>query len=215
MRTIFQGLCRFILFMCGLVLLISIMLYVFREPFLTGLGSFLVVNDYEKPADIIFVLNGDVNTRPFMAQKLFAEGLAPLIVIPQAEDTPTVELGLYPNTTQVAVQVLAELKVPAENILVLPFAEGEGATSTRDEALILRQYLEEENFNRVIVVSSAFHTRRTKWMFDKVLNGVAVDLTLAAAPYPSFDESNWWKNEGGFLTFFNEYLKIIYYVMSY
>ncbi len=196
----------------GLVLM-AVLAILFHVQLLTGLARFLIVEEPLHPADIIFVLNGDVDSRPFLAGELFRQGLAPRIVMAQAEDTPPVEMGLFPNTTDVAVQVMQELGVPEDCItVVLP---GPEATSTRDESAILRAYVEQQAVQRVILVTTAFHTRRARWIFEKNLAGSAVTLQVAAAPHPSFDHTNWWQHESGLITCLNEYIKLAYYWLAY
>jgi uncharacterized SAM-binding protein YcdF (DUF218 family) len=187
--------------------------YLFRDQLLTGLAGYLVVDDQLQPADLIFVLSGDVDTRPFRAAELYKQGLAPQIVVARAEDSPAAELGLYPNISDVTVEILQELGVPEENITLLR-VEG-GATSTRDEAVILRDYLERHSFERVIVVTSAFHTRRAHWILKRELARPGISLQLAAAPYRKYDITTWWQEESGLINFTNEYIKLGYYFLRY
>jgi uncharacterized SAM-binding protein YcdF (DUF218 family) len=188
--------------------------YLCRAPLLTGLAQALIVDSQPlEPADLIFVLNGDYNTRPFRAAELYRQGLAPLILIARSEETPTTELGLVPNETDIAVRVMEQEGVPPERILVLPVAGG--VTSTFDEAVALRHYLEVGGQGRVLLVTSAFHSRRALWIFRRELAGLPVRLEMAAVPYLHFDQTNWWRNENGLITLNNEYIKLFYYFVTY
>jgi uncharacterized SAM-binding protein YcdF (DUF218 family) len=187
--------------------------YAFRSQILTGIADLLVVNDPLQPADIIFVLNGDYNTRPFRASELYEKGLAPVIIITKAESLPAEKLSLVPNNTDVSIGVMKALGVPPEKIVVLP-VEG-GTTSTFDEAIALRQYIESHNVHSLILLTSAFHTRRAKWIFDRELSGLPVRLEVAAVPHYGFDESDWWQSEDGLITLNNEYIKLVYYYVKY
>ncbi len=195
------------------LILVGILTYSFRFQILTGLATMLIVDDQLEPADIIFVLAGEISSRPFHAAELFKQGLAPDIVMAREADWRAVELGLYPRGTDVATEILKKLGVPAENITVI--AGDGGTTSTRDEAIILGRYVEEHNVKRVIIVTAAFHTRRAKWIFDKELSGSGVTLEVAAVPEWKFDETNWWQQEQGLKTFLNEYIKLFYYFAVY
>jgi len=200
--------------LAGIVLVLLIALaYAFRSQILTGMADLLVVNDPLQPADMIFVLNGDYNTRPFRASELYEQGLAPVIVIAKAEMLPAEKLGLAPNDTDVSINVMKKLGVPPEKIVVLP-VEG-GTTSTFDEAIALRQYIESHNIRSLILLTSAFHTRRAKWIFDRELAGLPVRLEVAAVPHYGFDESNWWQSEDGLITLNNETIKLAYYFLKY
>lgn len=208
-----KHLLRSVLLASTFLVLLVVLAYAFRSQILTGIADLLVVNDPLQPADIIFVLNGDYNTRPFRASELYEQGLAPVIVIARSEMLPAEELGLAPNDTDVSIGVMKALGVPPEKIVVLP-VEG-GTTSTFDEAIALRQYIESHNVHSLILLTSAFHTRRAKWIFDRELSGLPVRLEVAAVPHYGFDESDWWQSEDGLITLNNEYIKLVYYFVKY
>jgi uncharacterized SAM-binding protein YcdF (DUF218 family) len=197
----------------AILLLLVVLAYTFRAPILTRVADVLIVNDNVQPADIIFLLNSDYNTRPFRASELYKQGLAPVVVIARSENTPAVGMGLLPNDTDISVGVMERLGVPSDRIVILPFPGG--VTSTFDEAAALRNYVETRHIRKIILVTSAFHTRRAKWIFDRELSGLPVKLEMAAVPYASFDQTNWWKNETGLITLNNEYIKLVYYLFKY
>jgi len=112
------------------------------------------------------------------------------------------------------VQMLKKLGVPESSIVVLNL--GEGVTSTFEEALSVRQYLEEHpRERRLILVTSEFGTRRARWIFRKVLEGLGAEIQVAPAPYGTFNASNWWMDEDGLIYFVNEYLKLGFYLIKY
>jgi uncharacterized SAM-binding protein YcdF (DUF218 family) len=198
----------------GLILLLLVILtFAFRARILTGIADYLIVDDRLQPADVIFLLNGDADTRPFRAVELYEQGLAPVVAIARAENTPVVDLGLVPNDTDISLGVMKKLGIPADKILVLPVPGG--VTSTFDEASALRQYVETNQVHKIILVTSAFHTRRSKWIFERALAGLSFTLEMAAVPYARFDQTNWWKNEAGLITLNNEYIKLVYYLFKY
>jgi uncharacterized SAM-binding protein YcdF (DUF218 family) len=207
---------RFLTFLLitGAALIVAVGLaLVFRARLLTAAADYLIVDDPLQPADVIFVLNGDYNTRPFQAAELYYQGLAPLILIARAESQPAEKLGLVQNETDISVAVMEKLGVPADRIVVLPVPGG--VTSTFDEAGQLRQYVEENGIRRVLLVTSAFHTRRARWVIEKELAGLPVSLEVTAVPYAGFDATNWWRNENGLITLNNEYIKLFYYYWKY
>jgi uncharacterized SAM-binding protein YcdF (DUF218 family) len=192
---------------------LAILAFAFRSQILTSIADYLIVSDKLQPADVIVLLNSEVDTRPFRASELYKQGLAPVIVIARSESTPTVDLGLVPNDTDISVAVMEKQGVPADKIIVLPFPGG--VTSTFDEAAAIRQYVQAHQTRRIILVTSAFHTRRARWIFEKTLAGLPVALELVAVPYAGFDQTNWWKNETGLITLNNEYIKLFYYLFKY
>jgi uncharacterized SAM-binding protein YcdF (DUF218 family) len=198
----------------GAILLLAFgSLVIFRSAILTGIADYLVIDDVPQPADVIFLLNSDYNTRPYRAAELYQQGLAPVVLIARSEDTPAVKMGLIPNDTDISVGVMEKLGVPPGKIIVLPY--GTGATSTFDEAAALHRYIETTHIQKVLLVTSSFHTRRAKWIFQRELAGQPVTLEMVAVPYAGFDQTNWWKNESGLITLNNEYIKWFYYLFKY
>jgi uncharacterized SAM-binding protein YcdF (DUF218 family) len=197
----------------AVLILLALLAFALRVRILTGIGSYLVVEDDLHPADVIFVLNGDPDSRPFRAADLYEQGLAPRILIARSENQPTVDLGLVRNETDISVGVMESLGVPAADILTLQMPGG--VTSTFDEAALLRDYVQSHEIHSVILVTSAFHTRRARWIFERELAGLPVTLKMAAAPNHGFDQTNWWQSENGLITLNNEYLKLFYYFWKY
>ena len=97
-----------------LLLLLVILAFAFRSQILTGIADYLIIKDKLQPADAIVLLNSEFDTRPFRAGELYMQGLAPVIVIARAENTPVVELGLVPNGTDISVGVMEKVGVPPE-----------------------------------------------------------------------------------------------------
>jgi uncharacterized SAM-binding protein YcdF (DUF218 family) len=196
------------------IVLLSALVYSLRAPLLTGLANYLISTDTPlEKADMIFVLNGDYETRPFYSSELYKQGLAPIVAIAQTESSPAERLGLVDNQTDIAVEVMILRGVPEDKLLVLNTSGS--VTSTFDEASTLRQYVEANNIHSVIMVTSAFHTRRSRWIFERELAGVQVRLQVAGAPYPNYDAGNWWQHEDGLINLNNEYIKLVFYLIKY
>jgi len=190
----------------GAVLVLCILLFLLHRPILAGIGGLLVVEDsLPASADLLFLLNGGVDSRPFRAAELFRAGRAPRIVIAQSERLPTQTMGLLPNSTDVSTAVLRRLGVPADAITVLSY--GEGTTSTGDEARALRAFLTDVPARRVIVVTSEYHSRRTRWLLRRELDGLPVVLHVATAR-ERFGPSDWWRSEAGLIAYFEEFVKL-------
>ncbi len=139
--------------------------------------------------------------------------LRPKLSLPGRKTHRLSTLGLVPNDTDISVGVMQKLGVPPEKMVILPFPGG--TTSTFDEAVLVKQYIEANQVHRIILVTSAFHTRRARWIFQKTFAGLPVTLEMAAAPHIGFDQTDWWKNETGLITLTNEYIKLVYYFFKY
>ena len=187
--------------------------YAFRSVLLPMPARFLVVRDVLEPADVIYVLNGDPNLRPAHAANLYRMGLAPLVAIARAGDSPMVKLGLQLNTTDMCINVLRKLGVPQSSIVELRSPNGVG--STFDEAQLLRSFASEHSLRRIIVVTSAFHTRRAGWIMRRVLRDAPVQVAMAPIEDPKYSPSNWWTREDGQIAVNDEYVKLVWYRLRY
>ncbi|HEX2204409.1 MAG TPA: YdcF family protein [Longimicrobium sp.] len=179
--------------------------YLLRAPILTGVARFLSTEDPLRKADIIFVLGGDVDVRPFLAAELYREGWAPRVVLPRSETGRAAAMGVMPHQTDVAANVLRRLGVPDSAVVVLH--RPGGSTSTADDAALLADHLRRAPARRVIAVTTRYHLRRTRWHLRRALEGTDVELVMRGAPHPGFSETDWWKTESGLIAYVNEYLK--------
>lgn len=188
-------------------------LWIARDRILAAAGAFLVDSDAAQRAGVILLLNGDLDTRPAAAAGLWKQRLAPRIAIARSESSRAVEMGLVPNVTDLALEILEREGVPREAIDEIPFPGG--VTSTRDEARAVRAWLTRNPVPSILIVTNAIHTRRARWIFDRELGGAGVRVLLFAVPDRRYSVERWWDNEHGFLGVYNEYLKLVYYRLRY
>lgn len=191
----------------GLLLFVVVGLYAGRHLLLTGYGHLMEHEDVLAPADVIVVLSGNEDTRPFHAAALYREGLAPRVAITNEELTPTARLQLVPPSTQITRTVLAMEGVPDSAIVLL--SPDRPVTSTRDEAAAVREYVEDAGIRRMIVVTSTFHTARARFTVQRALSGDA-EVLMSAAPEWQYDPERWWESERGITDYGMEALKWIH-----
>ncbi len=179
----------------------------------------LIVAQLLDRAEAILVLGGSAAyvERTQKAAQLFKEGIAPKIFLTndgtkagwskrEKRNPPYVEL---------AEQSLIGQGVPAENIEILPtVTEG-----THDEAELLAKTAKERGIKSILLVTSAYHTRRALWTFKKTMeyNEVSVELGIVSPPAgrqtpPPF---YWWLTANGWNFVAGEYLKTVYYWLYY
>lgn len=172
----------------------------------------LVVQDRPRKAALLFVLSGHLIWRAPLAARLYREGYAPRVLVTGSgySDYFLLLSGESLTDAEVAGRVLARLGVdPGAMVLVKA-----GGTSTYEEALILREYVDAHAVGSVLVVTSNFHSRRARWIFRKVLGPRPVDLVFVEAE-TTFSPGDWWRREEGLITVANEYTKLAYYVLRY
>ncbi len=187
------------------LLLGTALLYALHVSLLVGVARWLDVEDPPARAALIYLFAGDLHSRPALAAELYRRGYAPRIVVAREQTLPAVEMGVYPHRTDVTVRLLHRFGVPDSAIVVLQ-APG-GTTSTRDEAVLLARWLRTHPARRVIAVTSRYHTRRARWQLRRALEEDQVELRMAGADDPRFDERNWWRSEDGLIAYGNELLK--------
>lgn len=181
-------------------------LYSWRDPLLASLGRWMNVGEQlEQPVDYLFVLGGSAKTRAVMAGKLYRDGRAERILLPEVQLPPEVAEGLALPEREETRRILLASAVPPEAIEDLDGEVG----STRDEAKVLAKFLEEHPESRVAVVTNDFHTRRVRMLFRRhVPAQLAERLHFVAAPTNGYGADNWWKLNSGVNTYMTEFAKL-------
>lgn len=167
--------------------------------FAAAAGHLLVV-DTPQPADVILVLAGETDKRPAEALKLLDRGYAPRIVLDVPADAK--EFGVSElELAQKYVQQLPE----AACISICPI-EG---LSTRDESHDAEKCLQSVPGNRVLLVTSDFHTRRALSVFRHELRGKT--FSVAAARNDKEFGERWWRHREWAKTCAYEWMRMIWW----
>jgi uncharacterized SAM-binding protein YcdF (DUF218 family) len=179
--------------LCLTVVLTAI--YLVRHPLLRFAGEELVVEDPLEKSDAIIVLSADnfYADRATRSAELYRQGLAPVVVASGKRLRPRAGI------VELMEHDLIERGVPKEKIL--RFAHD--ADSTREEAESLAKLAAEKNWKSIIVVTSNYHTRRARYIFQKVFPG-NISVKVAAARDGDFDPGNWFEKRKGLKLFFRE-----------
>lgn len=168
-------------------------------------------------ADAIIVLGGSevYKERARYAAKLFHEGRAPIVVITSDGQFAgwSNERGRNPLTFERSVDELKHHGVSGENIEIVP----QVVTGTYEECVTLREYAVQQNLRSLLIVTSAYHTRRARWSLRRVFAGSGIEIGIDGAP-PG-DQSPaahvWWLKRRGWRVVAAEYVKMIYYQVHY
>lgn len=201
-----------------LLFLLGFSLFFFRQPILTHIAGYLIISDDLEKADGIAVLSGDIPSRCQKAADLFFQGWASRILITKGRypDMMAAALNRYGilelESSEKCRAVLKFCKVPEDVIEVL---DGYNE-STADEAEKLRRYLLDRGMTRLIVVTSNFHTRRSRLLFGRFFAGTGVQVTVQAAPANfTFDPEAWWTRRHDSRILLLEYQKLAFYALRY
>lgn len=165
---------------------------------LTYLGEFLVSPQSPQSADLIVVLGGNFwGPRVIKGADLAVAGYAPLALI---SGTP------YQHDRfegEFAIDFLTARGYPKR--LFQSF--GHHAPSTIAEALVLRPELEQRRVHRVLLVTSAYHSRRAAIVFRLFCPDIRF-ITIAAAG-EEYRPDRWWEDASSRKLFFSEWSKIL------
>src|SRR5215475_12656627 len=159
-------------------------LYFARGPLLRFAGESWVVEDPLQKADAIIVLSADnfYADRATRAAELYRQALAPIVVASGERLRPRA------GVAELMEHDLIERGVPKEKILRYPH----DAENTREEAETLAKLAAEKKWKSVIVVTSNYHTRRTRYIFRRVFPG-SIAVSVAGARDGDFDPESWYE----------------------
>jgi uncharacterized SAM-binding protein YcdF (DUF218 family) len=186
----------------GLIVLAAFLfgIYLFHVPLLRLAGNFWVVDDPPGPADAILVLGDDDYSadRVTRAADLYRAHWAPRVVASGRYLRP------YLTIPELMKRDLMERGVSAEAIV--PFANR--VANTREEAEALRKLAMDRGWRHVLVVTSNYHTRRTRFIFYRVWPQ-GYEFRVEAARDVNFDPDAWWKSRVGQKMFLYESVGIL------
>lgn len=140
--------------------------------------------------DVIIMLGGGDTGRMEKAAELYHAGYAKYVMItPESED-------IYPQSTEFAL----ELGIPEDAII-----EEYNATSTYTNATESLKIMGDYGFNSALVVTSDYHLKRSKMIYDRVNDG-QYNLKYIAAL--GADSQAWNERDDSRRAWFSEFYKL-------
>lgn len=197
-----------------LVVCLLLGVWIIVAPFL---ATYLIIEKPLENADAIMVLSGSAvyKERTKKAAELYKQGVAPLVIVTDdGERARWFDSGkTNPTIVELEQRELIANGVMPEAIRVLP---GQVA-GTDDEAKALRDEINARPLNSVLIVTSAYHTRRAIATFEKILADRNVTLGIASPPPGDLTPApNYWRlKPRGWQTVAGEYVKIAVYWAYY
>lgn len=162
--------------------------YALRFPVVTWMGRQLVDVDPLSRADAILVLAGATPEREIEAADLYRAGYAPRIVLTrEPEREGTEELRHRGIAVPLAIdnrrQVLRSLEVPDEAVVVVE----PQIISTAEESERVAAWVRSQPLRSLLIVTSATHTARSRYIFESSLRGTGVEVRMRAAALLEYD----------------------------
>ena len=199
-------------------IVITLLLCICAWPLLAWTGAQLLIVKQELPtADAIVVMSGSstYRERADWAAKLYRAGRGPIVILTDdklisgwngAEER-------NPYFYELAAKELQSRGVPSERIQVIP----EPALGTYYESLNLREYATSHKLKRLLIVTSAYHSRRALWSMRRASEGTGIEIGIDG-PAPGWQTPSpwtWWLHRWGWKVVAGEYLKMTYYRWKY
>jgi len=199
-----------------IVFLVLLIIWALVAPFL---AKNLIVEKPLEKADAILVLGGSHTfvERTAKAAELYKQGVAPKIYLTDDGEQAgwSASERRNPPFVDLARQSLIAGGVAAENIEILESR----VSGTIDEARLLSETAKRANLKSILIVTSAYHTRRAFATFQKVFkeNNPSTTLGIAAPPAgiqtPPY--ARWWLSAFGWKIVAGEYVKSAGYWVYY
>jgi len=166
------------------LLVLFAILYWARHPIMRFAAESWVIDEPAAHADALLLL-GDDNfyaDRATRAAEMVRHGVAPTVVASGRRLRPSA------GVAELLEHDLIERGVPKDKIIRFPH----DAENTLEEARALARLCGEHHFRAVIVVTSNYHARRARYIFDKVFPP-AIPVSVAGAHDGDFDPDHWWE----------------------
>jgi uncharacterized SAM-binding protein YcdF (DUF218 family) len=178
----------------------AFVIYLARYPILRFAGNFWVVDESPQTSDAIVILSDDDYdaVRASRAADLYRSSWAPRIVASGRALRP------YASIAELMQRDLTDRGVPATAVVRFP----NRARNTLEEAGAVSEFLSTHGWRKIIVVTSNYHTRRARFIYEHAL-APGTELRMVAAPDPAYDPNSWWRTREGVKTFFYEFVGYI------
>ena len=157
-------------------------------------GTALVVESPLQHAPVGAVFGGKTPFRAIEAARLYQQGWMQQVWLTQGiysgADAAMEKLGIQ-MTPEYAYsrQVLERLGVPSAAIRVLPGHNN----NTADEVRTIARAAAEAHADRIILITSSYHTHRVRTLWRMLTNGTP-EAIVRYTPDEGFDAAHWWRD---------------------
>jgi uncharacterized SAM-binding protein YcdF (DUF218 family) len=187
--------------LAAITVVVLVSIYGFRH-----VGAWLVVQDRLQKADAIVVLSGGLPDRALAAAELYRSGYAPEVWLsqPVGPQAALQAMGIrYAGEETYNQAILIHRGVPADAVHIL----APTIVDTEQEIRAISAQLQRTRGNRVIIVTSPYHTRRVRTLWKELAPpGLRSIVRADAEPY---DTWHWWRHTRDSLAVFRETLGLL------
>jgi uncharacterized SAM-binding protein YcdF (DUF218 family) len=202
----------YLLFLSGFVL---IFLVFFHRPILIAAGTYLSPEGSET-AEAVILEGCDLAIGKGMqvGMSLLSSGRAGRLIIIYHYPGNEGDSGTSPNYHFISRKI-EQLGLKKDHILLIGTSDNHPITMT--EAKTVLAYLSSSKVKSAILLAEGFHTRRSYWAYKQ--SGLPLDITIIPVPYfllygnHGYSTEDWWQRTGGIQAFFEEWSKLLYYLL--
>ena len=185
---------------CALIIAV-----VFHAPLLRYLGNSLIIDDPLEKKDIIVVLSGsETGERVIKGVELYKKNFSTKIIMIGSK----IQWNTYEH--KIMKDHAIHLGVPEHAVEAV-----EQGHSTYAQAKKLAGIMRNEGYKSAIVVTSDYHTKRTKFIFNKLFLPSGLNFIVCPSPSERFKVKEWWKSSDYAKIVFYEYTKLLWYWVRY
>ena len=161
-----------------------------------------------EPVEVVFILGGDLESRPFVAAEIYKAGFASKVLVSKPQPHSLDFLGGR-TEGDLTREVLLKLDVPDEALIDLPLS----VDSTRGEMESLREYVGKNQVRRLAIVTSDFHTCRAQILATRILASSGAEIHIVSSPTDDCTPADWWRSESGIGVYVLETVKLVSVVL--
>ena len=190
--------------------------YAIGAQALGWVGRQLIRSDPIVRSDAIAVLaGGKFGVRELEAADLYLAGQAERVVLSSGRESPAASemarRGVTLSGPAIRQRQMVELGVPSTALTFLPgYPE-----STFDEATLFAEWSDAQRIESLIVVTSAYHTARAGFIFDRTFGDRSVRITMRPARLDDFTAESWWRWRTTLRTGLFELQRMAFYRLAY
>ncbi|MEC1718833.1 YdcF family protein [Schinkia azotoformans] len=191
----------------GILLILIIIGFVVKNPLLQSVADFLIADETAEKSDALIVLGGEIKgERTKRAVELYNQGFAGTLIFSDGTD-----LSWRTKAVDEMIVLASELGIPDTAI-----KKETDSRSTYENAVYSKKLMLDNGFKSAIVVTTDWHSKRSKFIFDKVFAGSDIKLTYANAPDDRIDSlRDWWQDSEKQQIVLTEWAKFIIYWLKY
>ncbi|MBL4715428.1 MAG: hypothetical protein COC01_10200 [Bacteroidetes bacterium] len=184
------------------IIVIVLSVYLLKVPILKGLGNYLVVEDEIERADLIWLV--DYNLEKIEA--LYKQGLGEkIIILGNASLMDLRALGIEYSSADTFKQALIQKGIPKDKIVLI--REPKGIREYIDSII---SYCDRNDLCKVLAPIEMYKTKNINDLARDKFEQHGINLMILPTNPISFKMDAWWEQEQGLIEIYSEYMKILY-----